>query len=159
MGTSILIRLRSCSTNPTILLKNGAHIKPFGKSVENIDAFTKKPPRWKLLFTKVAGLEFIPAIWFKKGSTTKISERYFCQIIFNKVRDLQSAGCNFIKNNAFLKKKKKKERTLNSKGGFYYVKGNIYIWMWMPMLMPMQMPTCWCRDFQTAIDFDFVNDS
>ena len=62
MGTSILIRLRSCSTNPTILLKNGAHIKPFGKSVENIDAFTKKPPRWKLLFTKVAGLEFIPAI-------------------------------------------------------------------------------------------------
>ena len=65
MMENVLIKLRPCSTKPTILYKteqNRAHVRPFCRSAENSDVFTKKPPRWRLLFSKVAGLELIPAI-------------------------------------------------------------------------------------------------
>ena len=60
----VLIKLRPCSTKPGILSKtelNRAHVRPFCRSAENSNVFTKKPRR-RLLFSKVAGLEFIPAI-------------------------------------------------------------------------------------------------
>ena len=65
--TSVLIKLRPCNTKPGILSKNGAHFKPFCRSTENSNVFTRKPPRWKLLFSNVAGQEFISDIWLKKG--------------------------------------------------------------------------------------------
>ena len=36
----------------------------------------------------------------------------------------------------------------NSKRGLYWVKGNVYIWIPMPVLMPR----CRCRDFQMAVN-------
>ena len=62
MMKNVLIKLRPCSPKPTILSKNRAHVRPFCRSAENSKVFTKKPPRRRLLFSKVAGLEFIPAI-------------------------------------------------------------------------------------------------
>ena len=62
---NVLIKLKPCSTKPVILSKtelNRAHVRPFCRSAENSNVFTKKPPRRRLLFSKVAGLEFIPAI-------------------------------------------------------------------------------------------------
>ena len=106
MMENALIKLRPCSTKPAILSKtelNRAHVRPFCWSAENSNVFTKKPPRRRLLFCKVAGLECIPAIWLKKSSTTKIAVRYLCQVFFNKIVGIQSRGCNFIKNNVLLK--------------------------------------------------------
>ena len=57
-----LIKLKTCSTKPAILSKNRAHVRPFCRSGENFNVFTKKPPRQRLLLSKAAGLEFIPAI-------------------------------------------------------------------------------------------------
>ena len=60
-----LIKLRPCSTKPAILSKselNRAHVRTFCRSAENSNIFTKRPPPRRLLFSKVAGLEFIPAI-------------------------------------------------------------------------------------------------
>ena len=90
---------------PITLSKNGAHLRPFCRSAVNSNIFTRKPPWWRFLFSKsrVAALEFIPAIWFKKSSTTNIFARYLCQTFFNKVPGLQSIGCYFIKNSGFLK--------------------------------------------------------
>ena len=62
MMENILIKLRPCSTKPIILSKNIAHVRPYCKSAENSNVFTKKTSRRRLLFSKVAGLEFIPAI-------------------------------------------------------------------------------------------------
>ena len=63
---NVLIKLRPCSTKPAILSKNRAkqssHVRPFCGSAENSNVFTKKPPWRRLPFSKVAGLEFIPAI-------------------------------------------------------------------------------------------------
>ena len=63
MMENVLIKLRPCSTKPAILSKtelNRAHVRPFCRSAKI--PFTKKPPRRRLLFGKVAGLQFIPAI-------------------------------------------------------------------------------------------------
>ena len=65
MMENALIKLRPCSTKPAILSKtelNRAHVRPFLRSAENSNVFTKKSPRRRLFFSKVAGLEFIPAI-------------------------------------------------------------------------------------------------
>ena len=62
---NVLIKLKPCSTKLAILSKaelSRAHIRPSCRSAENSNVFTEKPPRWGLLFSKVAGLEFIPAI-------------------------------------------------------------------------------------------------
>ena len=59
---NILTKLRPCSTKPAILSKtelNRAHVRPFCRSAENSNVFTKKHPRRRFLFSKVAGLEFI----------------------------------------------------------------------------------------------------
>ena len=90
MMEDILIKLRPCSTKPAVLSKtelSRAHIGPFCRSAENSNVFTKKPPRWRLLFSKVA----------------KMAVRYLCQAFFNKVVGIQSLGWNFIKNNVLLK--------------------------------------------------------
>ena len=65
MMENVLIKLRPCSTKDAILSKtelSRAHARPFCRSAENSNVFTKKPPWWRLLFSKVAGLEFIFAI-------------------------------------------------------------------------------------------------
>ena len=62
MMENVLIKLRPCSTKPAILSKNRAHVRSFCRSAENSNVFTKTPPRRRLLFSKVAGLEFILAI-------------------------------------------------------------------------------------------------
>ena len=65
--------LRPCSTKPAMLSKtelNRAHVRTFCRSAENSNVFRKKPPQPRVLFSKVAGLKFIPAILFKKSSTT-----------------------------------------------------------------------------------------
>ena len=65
MMENVLIKLRPCSTKPAILSQtelNRAHVRPVCRGTENSNVFTKKPPRRRLLFSKVAGLEFIPAI-------------------------------------------------------------------------------------------------
>ena len=64
MKENVLIKLRPCSTKPAILSKtepNRAHVRPFCRSAENSNVFTKKPPRRSLLFSKVAGLNSRPA--------------------------------------------------------------------------------------------------
>ena len=69
---------------PTTLSNNGAHFRPFCRSAVNSNIFTRKPPWWKFIFSRsrVAGLEFIPAIGCKKSSTTNIFVRYPCQTFF-----------------------------------------------------------------------------
>ena len=65
MMENVLVKLRSCSTKPAILSKtelNRAHVRPFCRSDENSNVFTKKPPRGRLLFNKATGVEIIPAI-------------------------------------------------------------------------------------------------
>ena len=65
MMENVLIKLRPCSTKPAILSKTElkrAHVRPFCRSAENSNIFTKKPPRRRLLFGKVTGLGFIPEI-------------------------------------------------------------------------------------------------
>ena len=65
MMENVLIKLRPCSTKPAISSKtelSRAHVKPFCRSAENSNVFTRKPPRRRLILSKVAGLEFIPAI-------------------------------------------------------------------------------------------------
>ena len=65
MMENVLTKLRPCSTKPAILSKtelDRAHVRPFCRSAKNSNVFTKKPPRRRLLFSKVVGLEFIPAI-------------------------------------------------------------------------------------------------
>lgn len=59
--TRVLTKLWPCSTDPTILPKNGAHVRPHSRNAENFDVFTGKSPWWRLHFRKVPGLEFIPA--------------------------------------------------------------------------------------------------
>ena len=106
MMENVLIKLRPCSTKPAILSKtelNRAHVRLFCRSAENSNVSAKKSPRRRLLFSKVADLEFISAIGLKKSSTTKIAGKYLCQVFFNKVAGIQSIGCNFIKNNVLLK--------------------------------------------------------
>ena len=69
MMENVLINLRPCSTKSAILSKtelNRAHVRPFCRSAENSNVFTKKPPRRRLLFSKVAGLEFISCNLIKK---------------------------------------------------------------------------------------------
>ena len=99
MMENVLIKLRPCNTKPSILSKtelNRAHVRPFRRSAKISNVFTKKPPRRRLFSSKVAGLEFIPAICLKKDSDTKIAVRYLCQTFFNKVVGIQSIGCNYI---------------------------------------------------------------
>ena len=98
MMENVLIKLRLCSTKPRILSKNRAHVRAFCRSAENSNVFTKKPPRRRLLFSKVYSCNLI-----EKSSTTKIAVRYLCQAFFNEVVGIQSMGCNFIKNNVLLK--------------------------------------------------------
>ena len=65
MMENVLIKLRLCSTKPAISSKtelSRAHVRPFCRSAENSNVFTRKPPRRRLILSKVAGLEFIPAI-------------------------------------------------------------------------------------------------
>ena len=65
MMENVLIKLRPCSTKPEILSKvelSRAHVRPVCRSAENSNVFTEKPPQRRLIFSKVAGLEFIPAI-------------------------------------------------------------------------------------------------
>ena len=54
MMENVLLKLRPCSTKPIQ--------RPFCTSAENCNVFTKNPPWLRLLCSKVAGLEFIPAI-------------------------------------------------------------------------------------------------
>ena len=56
------IKFQPCSTQPVILSIHVAHVRLFCISAENFNIFTGKPPWWKLLFSKGADLEFIPAI-------------------------------------------------------------------------------------------------
>ena len=49
MIENVLIKLRPCSTKPAILSKtelNRVHVRPFCRSAENSNVFTKKPP-WR----------------------------------------------------------------------------------------------------------------
>ena len=65
MMENVSIKLRPCGTKPAILSKtelNRAHVRPFCRTAENSNVFTKKPPWRMLLFSKVEGLEFILAI-------------------------------------------------------------------------------------------------
>ena len=87
MMENVLIKLRPCSTKSSILSKtelNRAHVRSFCRSAENSNVFTKKPssveeasaensnvftkkpPRRRLLFSEVAGLEFISCNLIKK---------------------------------------------------------------------------------------------
>ena len=69
MMENVLIKLRPCSTKPAILSKtelNRVYVRPFCRSTENANVFTKKSPRRRLLFSKVAGLEFISCNLIKK---------------------------------------------------------------------------------------------
>ena len=55
MMENILIKLRPCSTKPAILPKtklNRAHVRPFCKSAENTNLFTKNPPQLGLRFSR-----------------------------------------------------------------------------------------------------------
>ena len=69
MMENVLIKLRPCSTKSAILSKtelNRVHVRPFCRSAENSNVFTKKPSRRRLLFSKVAGLEFLSCNLIKK---------------------------------------------------------------------------------------------
>ena len=77
--TSCLLRensmmFRSCSIQLAILSKNRAHVRLFCRSAESFDIFEGKPPWWRLLFSKVASLEFMHVILYKKDSTTEVFE-------------------------------------------------------------------------------------
>ena len=130
------IKFRPCSTQPAFLSKNGGHVRPFCGSGENSNLFTAKRLWLMLLFSQVAGLESIRAIWLKKESTAEVFEisEIFLRDIFAK---------------DFLKKLKIYRINFYSKGGLHYLKGNLYIRMPMPMLIPMPIPmpmpmlTCW----------------
>ena len=58
---------------PQFYQKSGAHMRPFCRSSESSNIFTAKPPWWGPFFAKVAGLEFIPAILFKRTPPQAIS--------------------------------------------------------------------------------------
>ena len=76
MIKNVLIKLRPCRTKPAILSKtelNRAHIRLFCRSGENSNVFTKNPPQRRLLFSKVAGLEFISCNLIKKERHCKDS--------------------------------------------------------------------------------------
>ena len=62
------IKFWSCSIQLAILSKNRA------QSAESFDIFEGKPPWWRLLFSKVASLEFMQVILFKKDSTAEVFE-------------------------------------------------------------------------------------
>ena len=106
--------------------KNRVHARLFWRIAESFNIFTEKPPWWKLLFSKVAGLEFIPIIWFKKDSTAEVFE-----ILENFPKDILTK--HFL-----------------TKLEIIDWKDNLYIWMSMPITMPMpipmpmSMPTCLC---------------
>ena len=68
------IKFRSCSIHLAILSKNRAHVRLFCRSAESFDTFEGKPPWWRLLFSKVASLEFMQVILFKKDSTAEVFE-------------------------------------------------------------------------------------
>ena len=56
MMKNVLIKLRPCSTKPTILSKtelNRAPVRPVCRSAENSNVFTKKTPRRRFLFSKL----------------------------------------------------------------------------------------------------------
>ena len=58
--------MQPSSIQPSILSESGAHLRPSCRRAESSNILTGKPLWWRLLFTKVAGLEFIPAISFKR---------------------------------------------------------------------------------------------
>ena len=101
-------------------------------------------PWWKLFFSKNAGLEFFSCDFIKnelhhKDYTYfgKLSSRYHCYFFY-------TAGNNST------------ERTRASQLGldiYNCVTGNVYIWMPMPMLLPMLR--CRCRNFQMVI-YQFI---
>ena len=79
MMQNVLIKLRPCSTKTAILSKtelNRAHVRPFRRSAENSNVFTKKSPRRRLLFSEVAGLEFISYNLIKKD----LHHKHSCEI-------------------------------------------------------------------------------
>ena len=65
MMENVLIKLRPCSTKPAILSKtepNRAHVNPSVDALKILMYLLQKPPSRRLLFSNVAGLEFILAI-------------------------------------------------------------------------------------------------
>ena len=60
--------------------ENGVHVTTFWRSVVNSDVWARKPSWWKLLFSKVDGLESFPLILLKPGSIEEISRHGLCKI-------------------------------------------------------------------------------
>ena len=85
MMENVLIKLRPCGTKPAVLSKtelNRAHVRPFCRSAENSNVFAEKPPRRRLLFSKVAGLEFVSCNLIKKELHHKDSCEIYLPSIF-----------------------------------------------------------------------------
>ena len=159
--------MQTSSTQPSVLSKNGAHVRLSCRSTESYNILTGKCLWWRRFFTKDTSLEFIPAISLKKDSNSEVfSYGFFKVTIFklleNFLRDVFTK--HFLtKSQAFnLQVATLQEITcltkfieiaFNSKGYLYCVKNYIYIGMRMPMSMPMPlpMPRCPCRDFQMTV--------
>ena len=57
------------------------------EALKNSHASSRKPLWGELPFSKAAGFEFIPAVLFKKDSTTEVFSRGFCHIVFSKISE------------------------------------------------------------------------
>ena len=84
-----------------------------------LDIFTGKPPWRRLLFDKVASLDFITVIWSKKDSTTEVFEisEDFLRDIFVK---------HFLVKLESIAWQKYIELAFNSKGDLYYLRQSLY---------------------------------
>ena len=75
-------------------------------------------------FRLVAGLEFLTAFLSKIDSP--LSFHGICDFFSNNVTGYHSLSCNFTEN-----------EVLDSIGDLHCVNGNIYIWISLPMSMPL----------------------
>ena len=66
MMENILIKLRRSSTKSAILSKTELMLDPSVEALKILMYLRKKPPRRRLLFSKVAGLEFLSCNLIKK---------------------------------------------------------------------------------------------
>ena len=76
---------KSCSTvvhSPQFYQKHDALVRPNCRSAENSNICTGKPPWQRLFFTKVSGVDFIPAISLQKDFIKEGFLHGFCTISF-----------------------------------------------------------------------------
>ena len=83
--TSFLIKLQPCSTQPSVLWKNGACVRLSSRSAESSNILTGKCLWWRLFFTKDGSLQFIPAISLKRIYNTVVFPYAFFTVTLLKL--------------------------------------------------------------------------